>query len=252
MTSTAALRPPTGTLVVTDDVAATFAETVVDALEHRPSEVFSLALSGGPTAMRCYERLREVSVPAPAPRSLPGSLPGSPRVLDWSRVDVYFSDERCVDPSEEASNLRAAREALLDHVGQLHSVNPMYTGGDVTRAAELYHELVAGIRRFDLVHLGLGPDGHTASLFAGSPALEEPGDRLCMPSSDPSGRNPYTRLTLTLPALSRAAIAVFTVSGVEKRAAFSALCSGEDLPAARVRARRTVWIVDSDALGSFG
>ncbi len=240
MSSTAALRPPTGTLVVTDDVAATFADTVADALENRPGEVFSLALSGGPTAMRCYERLRELSVP------------GSSRVLDWSRVDVYFGDERCVDPSEEASNLRAAREALLDHVGQLHSVNPMYTGGDITRAAELYHELVAGIRRFDLVHLGLGPDGHTASLFAGSPALEEPGDRLCMPSSDPSRRNPYTRLTLTLPALSRAAIAVFTVSGVEKRAAFSALCSGEDLPAARVRARRTVWIVDPDALGSSG
>ncbi len=98
-----------------------------------------------------------------------------------------------------------------------------------------------------LVHLGLGPDGHTASLFPGSPALEERG-RLVVATGD--DQHPYPRLTFTYPTFARAALVVFTVAGVEKKAAMQAVHDGADLPAARVSAERVIWLVDHDAAPS--
>jgi 6-phosphogluconolactonase len=96
----------------------------------------------------------------------------------------------------------------------------------------------------DLVHLGLGPDGHTASLFPGSPALDPSPGTLAIRSSDPNERNPHERMTLTFEAIARARLVVFTVSGDSKRDTLRALEAGADLPAARVRAARVLWLVD--------
>ena len=216
-----------GELVVVDDVAAAFAESVVDAFRARPGEEFSLALSGGPTARRCYERL---------------AADAGDRI-DWWLVDVYWGDERCVPPDHPDSNERLGRQALLEKVGAARSVHPMRCDD----GADPYQLRVGELGRFDVVHLGLGADGHTASLFPGSPALKADPGRLVVMNEDPTGANPHRRMTLTLSGIARARLALFTVSGAEKRDALQRIAEGEDLPAARVRADRVVWLVDQDA-----
>ena len=96
------------------------------------------------------------------------------------------------------------------------------------------------------MHLGLGPDGHTASLFPGSPALEER-ERLVVATGD--DLHPHPRLTLTFPAIAQSRLAVFTVAGEGKREALQRVKAGDDLPAARISAERVIWLVDEAANG---
>lgn len=213
-------------LTIVDDVPAAFAERIVEAFGARPDESFSLALSGGDTARRCYERLADE---------------GATRI-DWWKVDVYWGDERCVPHDHEDSNYLLAREALLDRVGAANATHLM-------RCAEVdaYQLRVGDLGRFDVVHLGLGPDGHTASLFAGAEALDADPGRLVALTEDPSGRNPYQRMTLTLAGIARARLVVVTVEGEEKAEALAAVHRGDDVPAARIQAERVVWLVDPAA-----
>jgi 6-phosphogluconolactonase/glucosamine-6-phosphate isomerase/deaminase len=97
------------------------------------------------------------------------------------------------------------------------------------------------------VHLGLGPDGHTASLFPGSTGLDADPGRLVVMNDDPTGRNPHERMTLTFSGIARARLVLFTVVGADKQEAMQRIADGEDLPAARVRADRVVWLVDREA-----
>jgi 6-phosphogluconolactonase len=92
----------------------------------------------------------------------------------------------------------------------------------------------------------MGPDGHTASLFPGSPALEADPGQLVALNEDPSGRNPHPRMTLTFSGISRARLVVFTITGENKREVLQAVVDGADLPAGRVQADRVVWLVDRD------
>jgi 6-phosphogluconolactonase len=223
---------PPGTVDVVSDVAEAFSETVLTAHAARTGPRFVLVLSGGPTARRCYQRL---------------ALRGAGRI-DWSLVDIYMGDERCVAPDDPDANQQLVREALIDVVGSVGSFRPM----SCAEGPEAYERLIDEVVSFDVVHLGLGPDGHTASLFPGSPALEAPPGRLVVRSVDPNDRNPHERMTLTLEALARAQLVVFTVSGEAKRDALAAVSSGADLPAARVRARQVVWLVDREAAGQVG
>jgi len=213
---------------VVDDVADAFADVVLDAFAARPGPRFTLVLSGGPTAKRCYERLAEVGAAA----------------VDWGLVDVLMGDERCVGPDDPDANQRLVRESLLEHVAPVGSFTPMKCD-DV----DGYQSFLEQIPVLDFVHLGMGPDGHTASLFAGSSALESPRGTLAVRSSDPNERNPHERMTLTLEAISRARLVVFTVSGESKRDAFEAFRSGKDIPASRVRADEILWLVDRAAAG---
>ncbi|WP_208028616.1 6-phosphogluconolactonase [Rhabdothermincola sediminis] len=219
-------------LYVVDDVPGEFAERVIEAFHARPGETFSIALSGGETARRCYERLAAV-----------GDMQ-----IDWWKVDVYWGDERCVPLDDEASNYRLAREALLDRVGAANATYPMRCD----EGPDPYQLRVGELGRFDLVHLGLGPDGHTASLFPGSPALEADPGRLVAMNDDPSGRNPHRRMTLTYAGIARARLVLFTVEGEGKRDALHRVMSGDPTaPASAVRAERVVWLADRAAAGDL-
>lgn len=219
-----------GDVLVVDDVAAEFARQVIAAFHARPDESFSLALSGGETARRCYERL---------------AVDGAEQI-DWWQVDLYWGDERCVPPDHEDSNERLAREALLAGIGGANAVYPMRCD----EGPDAYHLQISELGRLDVVHLGLGADGHTASLFPGSEALAADPGRLVTFNDDPSGTHPHKRLTLTHAGIARARLVLFTVSGEAKRAAFERVRANDpDCPAAQVRAERVVWIVDAAAAG---
>jgi 6-phosphogluconolactonase len=216
-----------GELRLVDDVPAAFASYAVEAFAARPQEAFSLVLSGGDTARRCYEHLAATAA----------------KSIDWWNVDVYWGDERCVPHDDPASNYRLAREALLDRVG---AANATY----LMRCAEgpdSYQLRIGELPHLDLVHLGLGSDGHTASLFPESAALEADPGRLVVMNDDPLGNNPHRRMTLTFAGISRARLVLVTVEGEHKADALARIASGEALPASRVQAQRVVWLVDQTA-----
>jgi len=216
-----------GELIVADDVPSAFAERVVDAFHGRVDEEFSLAVSGGETARASYEKL---------------AVAGAEQI-DWWLVNVVWTDERCVPPDDPASNQRLARQALLEKVGAANAVYPMRC----EEGPDPYQLRLGEMGRIDVVHLGMGPDGHTASLFPDSPALDaDPGVLVTM-NDDPSGRNPYRRMTLTYSGIARGRLVIFTVAGESKRAAMQAIADGADLPAARVTADRVIWLVDPAA-----
>ena len=216
-----------GEVVVVDDVPGEFSERVIEAFHSRPDDEFALALSGGQTARRCYERL---------------AVDGAQQI-DWWVVDVFWGDERCVPPDHPDSNERLGREALLERVGAANAVHPMRCDD----GPDPYQLRLGEAGKLDVVHLGLGADGHTASLFPGSPALDADPGRLVVLNEDTTGQNPHQRMTMTLSAIARARLVLFTVSGEEKRDALRRVMDGDDLPAARVRADRVVWLVDRSA-----
>ncbi len=219
-----------GELTIVDDVPGEFAERVIEAFHSRPHDGFSFAASGGETARQSYERLADDA----------GSQ------IDWWKVDVYWGDERCVPPGDPDSNERLGREALLERVGAANAVYPMRCDD----GPDAYQQRVAQAGRLDLMHLGLGPDGHTASLFPGSSGLDADPGRLVVLNEDPSGRNVHKRMTLTFSGIARARLVVVTVEGEKKRDAFAAVRRGDpDLPATRIKADHLVWLVDRAAMG---
>ncbi len=210
-----------GDLQIVDDVPAAFAALVE---REAPS---SVALSGGGTARHAYEALAGAD-------------------LAWTGIEVYFGDERWVPVDDPESNEGMARAALLDRVqpAAVHSLRN--AGATIEAAAAAYDERIAAAPPIDVVHLGLGPDGHTASLFPGTAALDVV-DRLVIPNGD--DLHPHPRLTFTFPASARARLVVFTVAGQGKRDALARVRAGGDLPAGRVDGERVVWLVDAAAVG---
>jgi 6-phosphogluconolactonase len=204
---------------------------------------FVVALAGGET-----------------PRPLYGRLGSEYRdAVAWDRTDVCFGDERCVPPHNPESNFRRVWSTLLAHVPiveeRIHRI-PGELGPDA--AARDYD---ARLRRlfvddattptFDVAVMGVGADGHTASLFPGDPALEER-KRWAAPALAPPEMKVRERVTLTLPVLNRARLVLFLCAGVEKRDVVSRILSGAvpELPAAQVHGvERTVWLLDRAAAG---
>ncbi len=219
-----------GELIVVDDLPGAFAARVISAYESRPDDLFSFALSGGSTARPCYERLAHDSTD----------------VIDWLSVNVYWGDERCVPADHPDSNQLLGRQALLEKVGAANAVYPM----SCDEGPDAYQLRLGEVGKLDVIHLGMGPDGHTASLFPGSGALDADPGQLVARNEDPSGRNVHPRLTLTFSGIARSRLVLFTVAGANKRDALKAVMDGADLPAARVTADQVVWLVDREALPS--
>jgi 6-phosphogluconolactonase len=240
-------RSPTDLPPPVYDVPTAFTQVVQQAFVDRIGPRFTLVLSGGPTAQACYENLA-----AAATSATDTATATAKTAISWPLVDVYMGDERVVDPEDPDANQRLVRDALLNRVGPVGSFTPMPTLGPVEQCVASYQatmrQVLAG-PGIDLIHLGLGPDGHTASLFPGAPTLQAGPDELVAATQDPNGRNPHPRMTLTLPAINSARCAVFTVSGAAKQEAVAAVRDGKDIPATRVEAERVVWLVDGPASG---
>jgi len=192
----------------------------------------SVALAGGRTPRRCYELL------AAAVRA------GRASLRDW---DVFLGDERVVPPDDAASNGRMAAEALVDGgalaPAQLHRMVDRWPL-DAEAAAARYAALLPA--RLDILLLGMGPDGHTASLFPGSPALEERERRVVVAEASVA---PRQRLTLTPPALAAARRVLVLVSGADKaEAAARALQGPPDVRGTPAQLLRSaLWMLDPAA-----
>jgi len=219
-----------GELIVVDDVCGEFAERVIEAFHARPNDGFSLAVSGGPTAKACYERLAEDA----------GSQ------IDWWKVDLYWGDERCVPHDSPDSNYHLVREALLEQVGAVNANYPMFC----EEGADPYQLRLGELGKLDVVHLGLGADGHVASLFPGSTGVDADPGRLVVMNEDPTGVNPHPRMTLTLAGIARARLVLVTVCGEAKREALARVVAGDETcPGAHVTGDKVVWIADPAATG---
>lgn len=183
----------------------------------------TIALSGGSTPRAAYALLGER-----------GTLRGA---------EVFFVDERCVPPDDAASNYRLVRETVGSSAASVHRVR----GEDPPEeAARIYDEEMRALLGeepvLDVVVLGMGPDGHTASLFPGAPELAE---RELVAVATRDAHAGFRRVTLTLPVLNRARHALFLAAGADKAGAFRRIREGELLPAARVLGAR--WLVDAAA-----
>ncbi len=181
-------------------VARAALEHVIEAATAAAQErgTFRIALAGGSTPRRLYQLL---------------ASPEASGRIDWSRWQIFFGDERAVPPDHEKSNYRMAREAFLDNV-PIAADNVHRIHGELPReqAARAYAETL-GTEPLDLVLLGMGDDGHTASLFPGSPALEEK-ERAVVTSESPVP--PRERVSLSLPTIDAARAVLFLVTGAGK------------------------------------
>jgi 6-phosphogluconolactonase len=230
--------------------AKQFVETAESAIQARG--VFSVALSGGSTPQLLYDLL--------------ASEPFSERI-DWSRTQVFWGDERCVPPDHPDSNFFKANEILLSHVPipeeNIHRILAELTP---EQAAEAYEETLLKFfssltdeeerthARFDLILLGMGDDGHTASLFPGTPAVHEDRRWVIAQYID---KLATWRITLTPPILNRAAMIIFLVSGQSKSYTLQRVIYGSYQPdrypsqVIKPEDGELLWMVDEAAAALF-
>ncbi|MFC4126967.1 6-phosphogluconolactonase [Nocardia rhizosphaerae] len=225
--------------LLADAAAERFVEVLVAAQAERGTA--SVSLTGGSDGIRLLERVR-----------------ANPGDLDWSRLYVYWGDERFVPDGDADRNELQARQALLDHV----PLNPAHvfpiaasdgTYGSPEAAAAAYAQLVHAELdergEFDLTVLGMGPEGHMNSLFPHSPAVREQTDYVVAVHDCP--KPPPTRVSMTLPAVHRSRHVMLVVSGEGKAAAVAAAVNGaspDDVPAAgAVGIESTTWVIDEAA-----
>jgi 6-phosphogluconolactonase len=231
-------------------LAAAALVTEVAEVSVRTRGRFTFVLSGGTSPRMLYERLAQP--------------PFSER-MPWSRTYIFWGDDRCVPPDHPHSNFGLARQAFLSKVS-LPPANVYPIPGTVVppeaaafqyeESLRLFFQKVGGLQFpvFDLLLLGLGQDGHTASLFPGDPALEEE-RRWTRAVRVTSASPPVPRITLTLPVINMARTVVFLVSGAGKKKVLGEILSEPEkaslrYPAARVRpSGRLLWLIDEGGMG---
>lgn len=240
MTATVRKYPDSDALVTA--VGDRLADEIVSAVEQRGRA--DIVLTGGGTGIKVLARLA-----------------GHSDRIDWSKVHVYFGDERFVPADDDERNDKQAREALLDPVGvPAANVHAMAAtdgafGDDLDAAAEAYAEELAKLGKgeitpaFDVHLLGMGPEGHVNSLFPHTDAVRETSRSVVGVTDSP--KPPPKRITLTLPAVTRSREVWLIVSGEGKAEAVAAAVGGasaDDWPAAGAVGREaTVWWLDEDA-----
>ncbi len=220
-----------------EEVSRAAADLIVELAATAVNErgFFSLCLAGGHTPARLYELLAT----------------DYHERINWRQTFVFWGDERLVPLDHKDSNYRLAAAHLLPCLPKTNIKTVAVTADDPETAARLYEEDIECFRReqgigdgplFDCVLLGMGPDGHCASLFPGSPLLTEE-KKLVAAIAEPAGSPPVVRITLTLPALAASRAVIFMVSGSKKLEIVSEILSGGGLrfPAARIRSQGPVY-----------
>ncbi len=221
--------------------ASEIARFLQDALERRGTA--HLALAGGNTPRRAYELLAEL-------------LPS------WSAVELWYGDERCVDPDDPESNHRLVADSLLAHIPGPPPREHRMLGELGPEAAALAYaeelrtrvppaeqpETSDGLPALDVALLGIGEDGHTASLFPGHPEVCDESGALCLPVRD-APKPPPERVTLSLPVLRAARRCLLLVTGAAKADALAAVLAGPDpqVPASLLASERLHVLVDDAA-----
>ncbi|HET7564424.1 MAG TPA: 6-phosphogluconolactonase [Gemmatimonadaceae bacterium] len=260
-----------------DALSRAAAEVIARAAEQavRDRGRFTIALAGGSTPRHLYQLLASAYRDA----------------MPWSAIHIFFGDERCVPPTDAASNYRMANDALLSHVpipeAQVHRIRGELASRDAAREYGKLLRRVFGTERaadgagggrtgdlagseagatsgsvsapatFDVVLLGVGPDGHTASLFPGTPVLEERKHWVMEVDAPDYIAPPRERVTLTFPPLNASRTVLFLVAGEEKQRVVTEILGADartptSYPAARVHGReRTVWLLDRVAAGTL-
>lgn len=216
------------------------AREIVRRLESARSErgAAHLALSGGSTPARSYELLAEA-------------------LESWEQIDVWFADERCVEPDDEESNYLLARNTLLDRASGLEpervhrmqgELGPEQGAEQYARELREHAPIEDGLAALDVIVLGIGPDGHVASLFPGAATLDAQAPELCLGVHD-SPKPPPERITLTLPVLRAARRCVLLATGTSKADAVDAMLAepSRHVPASLLRRERLSVIVDDAA-----
>ncbi len=211
----------------TAEQAAAFAADEVrkccsDAVQKRGA--FHWVLAGGGTPELCYRLLRDAD-------------------MDWAKVHIWFGDERALPKGHAERNETMARNALLDAVPipaqQVHSID---FPGSTEQAAADYAKALANVRCFDLVMLGMGEDGHTASLFPDNPALQS--KELAVPVYN-SPKPPAERVSIGLSALNNHKKCLILATGTSKAAIFKEIAQGAELPVCHIS--HATWVVDQAA-----
>jgi 6-phosphogluconolactonase len=235
---------PTGTRLDVakdlEDLAHRATRWIADIVREREGRL-AISLSGGSTPRRLYQLLAE----APFRDAMP-----------WDRIHWFWGDERFVPPDHPDSNYRMVREALLSRAPvPAANIHPVPTGGDPAAAARDYERTLKSFYRasaldparplFDIELLGLGPDGHTASLFPATKVLEERQRWV----AEVIGAKAEDRITLTYPVLASSRHTAFLVAGADKRDALARVLSADNaLPAARLDpVGELVWFADEQA-----
>ena len=207
-------------LATPEDVARAAADQIAAALNGGSR---TLVLAGGTTPKRCYELLAGAGV-------------------RWGRVTVLFGDERCVPPDDPDSNYRMAREALLDRVAPA-TVHRIAGELGPDEAAAAYDGIVGALAPLDVVLLGAGEDGHTASLFPGHPEVQASGFAVGVRNAP---KPPPDRVSLTLPALQGARRVIVLATGAGKADAVARARRGE-VPSGMIAG--ALWLLDRAAAG---
>jgi 6-phosphogluconolactonase len=237
---------PINRIVVADPaaLASTAAGRLMARIEANKSRV-AICLTGGSSPKQLYQLL---------------AIEPYAQKIPWDRVHWFIGDERFVPSSDPLNNMAMARNIFLDRLAPKDHIHPILTdAADPDEAAQRYERelkafygadnLDAARPLFDLVLMGVGPDGHTASLFPGYPALSE-AERWVTGVPQAHVEPFVPRVTLTLPALASCREMLFEVAGTEKHAILTRLSEDESLPANRARSiQETVLLVDQAAAG---
>jgi 6-phosphogluconolactonase len=203
---------------VADEVVTACAQAIAE------RDVFHWVLAGGSTPELCYRLLRNAA-------------------MDWAKVHMWFGDERALENGHSERNETMAHHALLDFVPipdtQIHSLDFSNGTQDVAQA---YAQAIANIERFDLVMLGMGEDGHTASLFPNHDTLQS--NALAVAEFD-SPKPPSERVSMSFKALNNHRQCYILATGASKRDILQDIAKGADLPVTRIE--NAIWVVDNAA-----